>query len=409
MSAGREPARERYDAVVDLLLEDHVARQAYALVKLTYAVADGRCERAEPWPLEKDLRDPECQPPLPPGTDFWPFKERTDFVVRGSAHAPDGRAVTRLRAKASVGRCEKAVEVFGNRAVSWRDARTVRFEPPEAFESMPLTWERAYGGIDWRAPLPEPLTPARQFLLQSDHPGLYPRNPWGRGYLTEAGEVPDFLLPNLEDPSDLLTPERLVTGDPQGWWRQPLPWTFEWVSVGTFPRYVYLGLGADAWHPAPEGSDLPEIRRGLLRADWRRHYPEGPAPHPRLFQEASHGLTLDFDPLGAPVVLEGMHPEQPRMRFALPRERPGIEFEVEGRGRKAEPRLHHVVCHPEEERLTLTYGAVVDLPRGFVPGIHKEVPVAVSVDGDAPLPYPTPTPVRAELDAALARYREDET
>lgn len=409
MSAERRPASTRYDALVDLLVEDHVARRAYALVKLSYAVGGGRCERAEARPLEKDFRDPECKPPLPPGTDFWPYKERPDFAVRGVAYAPDGQPVTRMRVKASVGRREKAIEVFGDRPVRWRAPESLRFEPPEPFESMPLVWERAYGGLDWRAPLPEPLSPAQQFLLQSDHPGLYPRNPWGRGYLTEAGEVPDFLLPNLEDPSDLLAPERLVTGDPRAWWRQPLPWTFEWLSVGTFPRYLTLGLGADAWYPAPDDAELPEVRRGWLRPDWRSYYEEGPSPHTDLFQEASHGLTLDFDPFGAPVVLEGMHPERPELRFDLPREKPSVEFELEGRSRKVEPRLHHAVCHPDEELVTLTYGAVVDLPRAFVPGVHREIPVALRVDGDEPIPFPTPTPVREEIEAARAQSSEDES
>ena len=41
----RQPVHERYDAVVDLILvEDNLARQAYALVKLTYAIQDARCE-----------------------------------------------------------------------------------------------------------------------------------------------------------------------------------------------------------------------------------------------------------------------------------------------------------------------------------------------------------------------------
>ena len=35
-------------------------------------------------------------------------------------------------------------------------------------------------------------------------------------------------MPNLEDPDDLLT-ERLLTGDPQLWYRQPLLACCDWL------------------------------------------------------------------------------------------------------------------------------------------------------------------------------------
>lgn len=406
MSEERKPARERYDAVVDLIVEDHLARQAYCLVKLTYAISGDRCELAEPLPLLHDLRDPERKPPLPPGTDFWPFKRQPEFAVQGQAHAPDGKAVTGITVSAAVGQREKRVAVFGDRRVTWLDTGRVRFEPPEPFTAMPLTWDRAYGGLDWRTPPPEPITDADQLMMQVDHPGLYPRNPWGRGYLVQPEPVDDFFLPNLEDPADLLTPERLVVGDPRQWWRQPLPWCFDWVSVAMFPRFVYLGLGADAWFPAPDGAPLPEIERGLLRADWRRYYSNGPEPHPRLRQEASHGLVLDASPLGQPVELVGMHPEHLQLAFTLPGKIPSITFRLEGRSEPAAPRLHHVVCYPDRELVTLTYGAIVDLPRAFAPGIHKHIPVSVQIGGDAPLVYQAPPPARETLAAAMAEQAE---
>jgi hypothetical protein len=402
VSEPREPIRERYDAVVDLIREDNMARQAYALVKLTYAIREGRCVTTDALPLEHDLRDPDRDPPLPPGTDFWPFKRQPEFVVQGAAYAPGGKPTPGVTVSVSVGDREKRIAVFGDRLVRWQDSGQVGFGPPEPFTEMPLVWERAYGGIDWRTPLPEPLTDGQKLLLQSDHPGLYPRNPWGRGYLVQPDPVDDLLLPNLEDPADLLTPERLITRDPRHWWRQPLPWTFGWVSVAMFPRFVYLGLGADAWYPAPDDAPLPEIQRGLLRRDWRRYYAHGPLPHLRLRQEASHGLVLDFDPLGQPVELIGMHPERTELAFTLPSTRPELVFTLDGRTEKTIPRLNHIVCHPDRELVTLTYAAIVDLPRPFIPGIHKHIPVAVSVHGDAPIAYDAPTPVREELAEAMA-------
>jgi hypothetical protein len=403
MSDERRPARERYDAIIDLLVEDNLARQAYCLIKLTYAIGDGQCELTEPLPLLHDLRDPDRQPPLPPGTDFWPFKRQPEFVVRGQAYAPGGKPVPGITVSAAVGDREKRIAVFGDRRVVWQQSGQVSFEAPEPFTEMPLTWDRAYGGLDWRTPLPDPITDAEHLLLQVDHPGMYPRNPWGRGYLVQPDPVDDVLLPNLEDPSDLLTPARLLVGDPRQWWRQPLPWTFDWVSVAAFPRFVYLGLGADAWYPAPEGAPLAEIERGLLRPDWRSYYASGPVPHQRLRQEASHGLTLDASPLGQPVELVGLHPERTELAFTLPGKTPSVTFQLEDRTEKVQPRLHHVVCYPDRELVTLTYGAIADLPRTFAPGIHKHIPVSVQIAGDAPLVYAPPPPVREVLADAMAQ------
>jgi hypothetical protein len=407
MSDARRPVRDRYDAVVDLLVEDNLARQAYALVKLTYRIVAGRCELTEPLALEHDLRDPDREPPLPPGTDFWPHKRQPEFVVEGAAYAPDGKPAAGVTVAAAVGERQKRIAVFGDRRVTWSASGRPRFGPPEPFTSLPLAWDRAYGGLDWRTPLPDPLTDAHKVLLQSDHPGLYPRNPWGRGYLVASDPVDDVLLPNLEDPADLLTPERLITGDPRDWWRQPLPWTFGWMSVAMFPRYVYLGLGADAWYPAPADAELAEETRGLLRRDWREYYAQGPLPHPRLRQEASHGLVLDADPHGQPVELVGLHPEHTELRFTLPRTRPELVFDLDGHRTDAAPRLHHVVCRPERELVSLIYGAVVDLPRAFVPRIHKHIPLAVSVHGDEPLAYEPPPTRRDELAAAEAAAEAD--
>ncbi|MBD3222633.1 DUF2169 domain-containing protein [bacterium] len=407
MSDDRQPVHERYDAVVDLIREDNLARQAYALVKLTYAIQDGRCVLTDALPLAHDLRDPDRDPPLPPGTDFWPFKRQPEFVVEGAAYPPGGQPAPGVTVSAAVGDREKRIAVFGDRQVHWQQSGTVRFGPAAPFTEMPLVWERAYGGLDWRTPLPDPLTDGQKLLLQSDHPGLYPRNPWGRGYLVMPEPVDDLLLPNLEDPADLLTPERLITGDPRDWWRQPLPWTFGWMSVAMFPRFVYVGLGADAWYPAPEGAELPEIQRGLLRRDWRRYYAEGALPNLRLRQEASHGFVLDFDPLGQPVELVGMHPERTELAFTLPSTRPDLAFTLDGRTERVIPRLNHVVCYPDRELVSLTYAAIVDLPRPFAPGIHKHIPVAVSVHGDAPLAYQAPTPVREEVAGAMAAMDDE--
>lgn len=409
MSAERTPVREGYDAVVDLGNTREDGPFVYALVKLTYALVDGRLQRTTAEPLLHDLRDPELEPRLRSGTDFWAGKTATDFVVRGSAFAPGGRAIQQMRVSARIGSYEKQIQVLGDRRVAWTDRGTVSFGDPLPFEEMPLTWENAYGGIDWRVPVDDVDDAAVAAELLTDHPGMYPRNPFGKGYLVESGEVEDMFLPNLEDPRDPLTPGRLLTGDPRGWWKQPLPWTFDWTHHATFPRYCWLGQEVDAWFPGPQDETMPEVRRNILPARYRDLLAQRPlsaGPHPWFKQGGSAGFTLPELAGGEPVTLRGLHPGYPEISFPLPVRGPRIYLAIEGEAHEPDPRLHHVVCEPAEERVCMVYGVSKPVPRVWIPGIHKHVPIAVSVDGDGWIEYEAPTPALEALARARAGQPE---
>jgi hypothetical protein len=230
--------------------------------------------------------------------------------------------------------------------------------------------------------------------LAYDHPGLYPRNPVGKGYVVYPRPIEPLELPNLEDPRDLLTPERLVTGAPERWYRQPLPWCFEWVIGSTFPRCRYLGV--EPWHTAPDDQQLAEVARGFSPSGLLGLVEERPRELEYL-QEASLGMVLPHALAELPVHLRGMHPNHPQITFPVPRP-PRLEFEIEGRRETAEPRLLNFVIHPSDLRCTMTYGAMTrGLPRAFIPGVHRHIPLAVRVDDDAPIPYVTPQTVTDRL------------
>lgn len=383
----RTPTSDDHDVLVDLVCVGGIARAAYVLVKRTYAIVERACVRARVEPLLHDLRDPTLRPRLPIGSDFWAHKAATDVVVRGSAFAPDGKPTRSLVATARVGRAVKRVAVFGRRLVEWQVGH-VRFAEPEPFVSMPLTRDHAYGGVDPRV-VPERLSTA--LAVGADHPGVYPRNPFGKGYLVHADPVAGAELPNLEDPADLLTPERLVVGDPRRWFEQPLPWCFDEAHPMSFPRCTCLP-GVDAWFPAPRDARLAEIRRGLVPGG----HPLSPGarrPEAWFAQEGSYGLVLDDLEPGAPVVLQAMHPERAQIAFSLP-VAPAIEVLTDARLERAMPRMHSVVLRPADLSVDVVWGAHVRLPRGFIPGVHARIPVAAIVDGGAPLAYRAP-PVRA--------------
>ncbi|MBX3271625.1 MAG: DUF2169 domain-containing protein [Sandaracinaceae bacterium] len=111
--------------------------------------------------------------------DFDPLKPTGECFLVGSCHPPGGRArASEVRFKC--GAIDKRIAVFGDR--HWEGSLlTRRASDPEPFTSMPLTWERAFGGS-----------------------GFEP-NPFGRGASPiETPEGSRHPLPNLERPGALL-------------------------------------------------------------------------------------------------------------------------------------------------------------------------------------------------------------
>ncbi len=401
----RTPLREAYDAEVLLMPLRGETSHAHALFKLTYAIEPGRCTRIAAEPLLHDWRDPELDRTMLGASDFWLAKPFTDLVVQGAACAPGGKEVASMVAGVRLGGARKELAVWGRREVRWNAGRPL-IGQPQPFSSVPLTWANAYGGIDWRVAVPGAglLTsfglPVEALRTRFDHPGMYPRNPFGTGYLVESGEVPDLIAPALEDPADPLTAERLVSRDPAAWWRQPLPWCLDWTSPVMFPRACWFSPEVEPWFPAPDDRSLPEIARGLISEGFLRSRCPGGTIDARFFQGASSGLILSRPERGQVLTFIGMHPEHPELTLPLPATEAEITFEIEGRRSAQRARLHHIVCRPNELRLNLVFAAEAPLPRPFIPGIHKHIPVSASLDRDTPVPYIAPATVLERIAAA---------
>ncbi len=75
-------------------------------------------------------------------SDLVPYKARADVVVVGHAYAPNREPVRVVRVRLAIRECDKALEVFGDRA--WGMDGEIREGP--RFVKMPLRWERAAGG-----------------------------------------------------------------------------------------------------------------------------------------------------------------------------------------------------------------------------------------------------------------------
>ncbi|MDW3224259.1 MAG: DUF2169 domain-containing protein [Paracoccaceae bacterium] len=137
-------------------------------------------------------------------------KPQPELIVLGQAHAPPGQLTEQIDVSVEAGDIRKRLRVTGDRL---RVAGGL--SPPRAFETMPIRWERAYGGT-----LPDGR--------------LDQRNPVGIGYRDARSADPDVLsdVPNITDPDRPDTPVGL-TPLGRGWLpRLPLAGTYDdsWLA-----------------------------------------------------------------------------------------------------------------------------------------------------------------------------------
>src|SRR6476646_2501013 len=92
--------------------------------------------------LADEYRDDPAISSLKYGSEMHLGKTGTDVILIGSAWAPGGRPVTRMQVGMSVAGRQKMIVVTGDRV--WRGGQP---SEPAPFESIPLVWERAFGGV----------------------------------------------------------------------------------------------------------------------------------------------------------------------------------------------------------------------------------------------------------------------
>jgi hypothetical protein len=146
---------------------------------------------------------------------------------------------------------------------------------------------------------------------------------------------------------------------------------------------MIAGMGPDLG----EDAIVPEQARGLLAA---------PLP-------AAEALTIDARFLqagpcwgwraevatGADLRVEGCLPGGLTFATALA-ELPPVEIAIEGEVAPLALRLERLVLRPEAGEVVVIASADVVLPRPFLPGVHRRIPIEVRPAGGDPIPYPTP-------------------
>lgn len=270
--------------------------------------------------------------------DFCLGKMVTDIVVNGLAHAPGGRPATSVDAGFRVGDLRKVVRVFGDR--TWGPMGTA-ISDPVPFTTMPIVYERAYGGADQGSPQPE---------VDSCF-----ANPVGTGFIASRATAARVPLPNVEYPDQLIGT----------WSARPKPAGFGVIGVSWEERAALAGTCDQAWK---------DQRFPLLPGDFdMRHHQCVPRD-----QQAASFLTG-----GEGVALLNLTPSG-MLRFDLPR--PDLAFETvfaDGERRAHTPQLHTVIIEPSLLRLSLVWhGALECHAKAYQLDLTRIVSRSMGLDPD---------------------------
>ncbi|MHC4403674.1 MAG: DUF2169 family type VI secretion system accessory protein [Planctomycetota bacterium] len=248
-------------------------------------------------------------------------KPSVDVLINGQAYAPWGKPAPTVPVEVHVGDIHKELLVHGDR--SWRSA-LLGGAPSgaEPFETMPIVYERAFGGID--------VDPANPEQGKAE-----PRNRVGVGFRGVLSQNPDVSteVPNVEYASDRIR----ARGD------RRKPAGLGVVARNWVPRLGFAGTYDDAWL---------DQRWPLLPEDFdARHYQAAP--------DDQQSNTLQG---GEEVRLHNLTPDG-LWQFRLPVLDVPVHLLYDDRQSRASLRMDTVLIEPDLRRLTLTSRLCVSLPR----------------------------------------------
>lgn len=281
--------------------------------------------------------------------DLYPFKPFTDVVVVGSAYSPGGKPTAELNIGVEVAGQRKVIRVTGDRCCSFRPSQAPVFTDPVPFTEMQIRYERAYGGFDINS------VPGLEFH--------YPRNPSGKGVVIENRRelVEGLVLPNIEDPADLLTPDRVLIGEAVRWNEQPLPAGTGWVARTWYPRCSFVGAmpGFVSANTVMREESLGIVPAGQIALSRQFKLPSYDV---RFANGASLGLQFRDMRGGEMIRLANLTPGGGVVSFVLPAALPAIGLDL-GQGAQPLSVVIHTVCiEPAEQRVDIVYRGALQYP-----------------------------------------------
>lgn len=246
--------------------------------------------------------------------DYSPIKPACDVILIGNAYAPAGKPATQVQVGMKVGRVIKTFMVIGDR---YWETGAVGASPskPQAFEQMPISYDRAFGGLD-------------NFHADTSKHTAYMLNPVGKGYHRELDSylVTGTPLPNTEELN------RPIHSPDQNY--QPM--AFGVIGRNWEPRYHYAGTYDDAWleHEFP-----------FLPKDFDNRY----------FQAAPADQQMPYPVGGEDVVLVNLTPEG-RVQFQLPKlDLMVTAFPKRGNKQELVAVIDTIVIEPNQSSFSITW------------------------------------------------------
>ena len=194
------------------------------VVKATYDISeDGELslsdEQLEPFHVPQ-YNGADGESSLRYDADLVGMKPRTDVYLNGVAYAPNERPTSQVTVSFQVDQLKKELLVYGNKIWELSMFGTAKISSPQPFLTMPITYERAYGGFDQKDP--------DQKRHQIDF-----RNPVGSGVVLNQNHLIGKLAPNIEDPAQTMG---------KGW-----PAGFGAIASYWSPRKEFGGTYDDKW------------------------------------------------------------------------------------------------------------------------------------------------------------------
>ncbi len=303
-----------FAAIMTLLPNENGIDTLFITVKATFALTTG-------WVLLDDQPPPQAEDVYwgKPGesslryaSDIHLGKPCTDIVMIGNAVAPTDQRTTCLDVDLNIGVLKKTLRVFGDR--EWRNGRITS---PQPFEIMPMVYERAFGG---------------RHVVAGQIESAESRNPIGVGYAgaRSVDEINGLLLPNLEDPAQLI----------RTYSDQPAPACFGFYAANWQPRAAYVGSYDEAWQ---------QTRAPYLPEDFNK----------RFFNMAHPDLIYPgYLQGGEPVHVTHMHSRGP-LQFEVPRVRLSVKALLDDVLKQPVMNMETLTLEPNDIRLSMVWKGAV--------------------------------------------------
>jgi hypothetical protein len=290
-------------------------------VKATFSIRDtgtlALADEQKPPVLAPEYHGEPGKSSLRLDSDLLSSKPCTDVIADAHAHAPRGRAAERVQVSMRVGELHKTLLVYGNR-VYYKGglAGGLTTTQPQPFESRPIRYEWAYGGMDVIDPDP------RRHRIDA-------RNPIGVGFAVDPARLQHKPAPAVEYPSG-----DIANVGPAG---------FGPIDAAWSPRRELAGTYDEAWE---------KHRKPLLADDYQELYGSCAPADQRAVQHL-HG--------GERVELVNLTPGG-NLRFDLPKIYLTFTTHFGRRSEEHRSRMTAVVVEPEKMNVSLVWQTALPVP-----------------------------------------------